>query len=838
MSFTVLKDRLRRFSLSNDDLLFTHGETDFENSVWDEASYHVLIARLSPFSDVTESRPHLFLYDELRSIIPSCYIDFAFAPKQYDIPILEMQNLPFWYGIASGRSAHEFDCILISNSCTIELVNLLPLLENSGIPARKSARKNNTYPYILLGGSNALAAGSLLELSDDIFTDSVPDGFFFGEGEHIAGQLVYDILKIQKSKPEIASTEKEQKYFELVKKHAGYYHAGYAGTVKQNINHKPFSVPMHYPLLASPTSDTVRLEISAGCPYFCNFCFEGFERKPYREIPLSTLLEAAKKLKALSGASTIEISSYNFNAHSDIVNLIQELNHFYSRVHAMSQRVDILAEHPELIDYEFAADKRSFTLGIEGISERMRAYYNKELGFPEIHKVIKKLFDNKAREIKLFYILSGFENDDDFTIFKKELAEIKALSITNSYKPAILISTGYLVRMPGTPLAYEELMLDEDHLKNLAERLQSITREIGFDFRAPHYFDEYAVTQILALAPHNILDLLIAFSKQTVYYDGTLSKKAYSILKDWTAATNYLTETFLKAKDVSYKFPFYFVERPVSAPFVYKRYLNAKIFKEEKTCFSTNRSKSNCKSCNACSDENEKQSIVNHDLKLPGSKNKDTVISYLKMKHKPLNIHMVYSIPQAYAYAPQAYIEALVIKQILTTYPELATILLSASDALLKVFETEKRILHPYGKSIITFNFIKEPSIDLSTLMKLPGPIHFQNRRLESFSIPSFTVTLHAERDEQVSIENIFSNFLQKEVIPFTLQRKNNMTQFLISEKGKKKKNILDANFIVNNSQCVLTVTCGSKLDFSTMISLLRKQNISVQFFIDWDAGL
>ena len=99
------------------------------------------------------------------------------------------------------------------------------------------------------------------------------------------------------------------------------------------------------------------------------------------------------------------------------MNLIEQINYFYNRVNAMSQRVDILAENPEYIDFKFAADKRSFTLGIEGISERMRVYYNKELHFPEIIKVIKKLFENKAREIKLFYILSGFENDDDFANF-------------------------------------------------------------------------------------------------------------------------------------------------------------------------------------------------------------------------------------------------------------------------------------------------------------------------------------------------------------------------------------------------------------------------------------
>lgn len=137
----------------------------------------------------------------------------------------------------------------------------------------------------------------MLELHENTFSDAVPDGFFFGEGEHITGQLVYDILKIQKSKPEISAVDKEKKYFALVKKYSGYYPFGYDGTIKQNINHNQLIEPEYYPIFASHESNTVRMEISAGCPYFCNFCFEGFERKPYRIIPLHALIEQVKKTK-------------------------------------------------------------------------------------------------------------------------------------------------------------------------------------------------------------------------------------------------------------------------------------------------------------------------------------------------------------------------------------------------------------------------------------------------------------------------------------------------------------------------------------------------------------
>ena len=76
------------------------------------------------------------------------------------------------------------------------------------------------------------------------------------------------------------------------------------------------------------------------------------------------------QLKAETGADTLEIESFNFNTHTAIAALLLALNRLFHRVNLMSQRVDILARTPGLLDLEIAADKRSYTLGIEGISER------------------------------------------------------------------------------------------------------------------------------------------------------------------------------------------------------------------------------------------------------------------------------------------------------------------------------------------------------------------------------------------------------------------------------------------------------------------------------------
>ncbi|MBI5677010.1 MAG: hypothetical protein HZC52_00645, partial [Planctomycetes bacterium] len=67
---------------------------------------------------------------------------------------------------------------------------------------------------------------------------------------------------------------------------------------------------------------TGSLQISNGCPCFCAFCAESWERKPYRERSLSKLLEALRSAKAHQGLDTINFLSFNFNTHAELYSMI------------------------------------------------------------------------------------------------------------------------------------------------------------------------------------------------------------------------------------------------------------------------------------------------------------------------------------------------------------------------------------------------------------------------------------------------------------------------------------------------------------------------------------
>ena len=181
----------------------------------------------------------------------------------------------------------------------------------------------------------------------------------------------------------------------------------------------------HYPLLNGEESDIARMQITFGCPAFCSFCFEGFDRKPYRELSLDDVWSTALALKKQMGPATLDLVSFNFNTYAAILPLLMKLSHLYDRVSFKSQRVDILAAMPGLLDAELTAGKRSYTIGVEGISRRMRAFLHKSLGNVEIDNVINRLLHLKVREIKMFYILTGHETSSDIGEFRNFLRDLK-----------------------------------------------------------------------------------------------------------------------------------------------------------------------------------------------------------------------------------------------------------------------------------------------------------------------------------------------------------------------------------------------------------------------------
>lgn len=575
---SLVSEELRR-RLSLADVLIPPARRDLGNPSWEAAKGRILILRLSSFADIEGSTSHLVLFAECRRALPEAYLDLAFFPDRRDRAAIEdfagrgpkpgrgaaegaAAAASYFYGLSSGRSPEDFDLVLLSNSFALELVNLSYLFALTGLPSRASARAaaaltGEKLPIIILGGSNAASAGALLLPGDcaEEASDALVDGIYFGEGEG-DGDARGGICDIARAGAASGSSRAER--LALLGGVAGLWLA-LSGKAASRRTLKPYPrALLSYPILNSPGASTAKLQISAGCPGYCSFCLEGWESRPYRELPLEDILRSARELKARTGASTLEIYSYNFNTHARVFELIFELARLFRRVNFMSQRLDILASSPRLVEAELAADKRSFTLGIEGISDRMRAFYRKGIALSDIDAALTLLCRPAVRELKLFYILSGTEGDADFAEFASfalALAERKRLKAPGL---RILVSAGYLVRLPFTPLQFAPLRLERGDLEAEAGRIAGACEAAGLEFRLAADFDEYYVDQLLALGGRSLGPWLEGAAARGIAYDGSLSRGAARGLELFAGGAGLLEPGFSAEKPASWRPPLAF----------------------------------------------------------------------------------------------------------------------------------------------------------------------------------------------------------------------------------------------------------------------------------------
>ncbi|MGO8692415.1 MAG: radical SAM protein [Rectinemataceae bacterium] len=640
---------------------------DLRNPSWESAVRRVLVVRLSGFRDVQTSSSHLVLFSETRRALPSAFVDFAFFPERQDRGILENRRLPWFSGLVSGHSPRDFDLVLVSNAFGLELVNLPYLFSTAHIPPRASQRGEGE-PIVILGGSNAASAGAVLFGGEGSDADSLVEGIFFGEGEGAIGELA-GILS-DRSRPRSYRLGEASRV-------EGFWRAGSGIPARRRIV-RPLPSPItDYPIFNSEEAGTARLQITAGCPGYCSFCLEGWDRRPYREADLDSLLSTARVLKARSGADTLELYSFNFNTHARIYSLIFELNRIFRRVNLMSQRLDILVRERPLLRAELAADKRSFTLGVEGISSRMRRYFRKGLDDRDLDILIERLLVPGLRELKLFYILAGIEGPADLSEFTAFAEELCAARDTRAPGLRILVSAGYLVRLPFTPLQFAPLFLDEGELRRVANSVQSSCERNGIEFRLAVDFDDYRADQLMALGGSALADWLLAVPDRNLVFEGHLSRGTSDSLAAHARTKGLFDESFTREKAKRWRPPLAFAEEESQHELLYEQYLEARAFRDRPLCIG-----GPCAGCGACVEPEDRAFLVEHRIDEPGEGFTERMGRLLSAKRNFPRVFVRVDLPPSLLGATAAYRSSWLMRRMMTAAPGTERLVFEAREIL------------------------------------------------------------------------------------------------------------------------------------------------------------
>jgi len=558
--------------------------------------FRVLITRLSTWRDTADSFTHKLLY-QIIGRIGAAYPDLAYLPPPRDVPVFDRDKVPWLLGSTSKHEGRDFSVIALSLSIVQELLNIPVMLQKSGIPLSKRERLLDPEgPLVILGGASALYTSALFD------NDPLVDGIFAGEDARIIAKL------FQTCKNGYAQKLTKETLLEELQKIPGFFMPDGKPATKV---FRAAELPPEQLLESGPVLydeeciGKTNLQISEGCACFCNFCAESFSRKPYREFSLPHLRKAAKRLKAHMGAHDLELYSFNFSMHRDFYRILREAADVFPSIGLKSQRFDSIAADPELVKFLHAVNKTSITCGIEGISPRLRRYLHKGLEEEELNKSLTVLLSSPIRELKIFLIATGLEEQDDYDEFRKLLSFIKKIEGT----PRIIFSMTILVRFPWTPLEFEDAP-DPFVCQTVLRTTERLVHAAGFEFRASSDSADYWISQILVRADDpRIAAAFWQAQNETgfVYY-----REIHRSFTD--AVRRHLERKDIKHHDLLRGFappdraakPWNALETGVSERFLIKQWASAKKYEDNGYCAGTG----------ACSDDAaRKQTLRRPDKK-------------------------------------------------------------------------------------------------------------------------------------------------------------------------------------------------------------------------------
>ncbi len=780
---------------------FPRGNPTFNNPEFEEAAMRVLIVRLSPLPNVRESVTHHFLYQEVKRALPLAYVDYAFFPNPKNIPIFTENNIPFFLGIQSLRSISDFDLVLISNSFTLELFNLPYLFLNTGLPALKSQRQGKK-PVIVMGGSNALMTQCAVSREGDSFVDAI----FFGEGEDAVGNIV-SIVHENKDLDRaviLGILEQEiQGFFDIRQ------------PMPESVSVSPPKAPQashiltDYPILNTDIENTAKLEITKGCSCFCSFCFEGHTRKPFREYAPQDILEKALEIKLKHAPAQFDFLSFNFNMHTGISRIMADLNEMAKFVNFKSQRADIIAMRPELLDIEILSGKRSYTLGVEGISDRMRRYLHKSLSEQELISALELIYAKKPRQLKLFFMITGMENESDLREFKDFVMKLKRLKSKSAPGCRTIMSFGLLVNLPFTPLQFGPV-IDPSNIKQIKGDLKRDCETNGFEFRMAQDVEEFIVSQYIALTGFECFDVISSFAKTGGYFDGE------HIIGDKSALISSLRSAsgdgLYGSKNENYVFPFEKIKGTPDKSFLYRMYNEARNFRDTGYCLE---GKGGCIGCGGCED---------HKLSaLPTVSQEDIerLKKAVERKKKPMIVKAVVTIKEAGRFLTPEAKCAFTGRAILGQMPSLVKDYLSCRQV--QNMPVSKGYGFLFGRFLYDFEFQSNPEVFPEFLKKgtIENPL-LSVSGAENMEIGNnFRITSQWTDTSMYSFQNRLQEFLLGNGIGFEIRKSNGITRFEVAAKDRKKKLLNYAALRQENGAVSLEIETGSRFSIIEMLKHL-----------------
>lgn len=798
-------------------------------ALFHQAELRFLICRLSTYRDVSVSISHP-LVAQIAQEVEGVFTDFAFLPPSKDLALMTASKIPLWIGTTTKEPPCAFDVLGISNSFVLELLNLPKLLHFSGVPLFKSERMMRPdVPLIVLGGASSAVTsvlhGPIKEqgLGNDY---GLVDAVFVGEGEYAIKQFL-EIVKKGKSsglsKTEIlhACHGKVDGFYEPDKYEHRYSDEKVLGEITPKESYVPYPVKSAtvYDLDQVRTMEACpvwyeteslgigSLQISNGCPCFCSFCAESWERKPYRERSLSMLAKGLRSAKAQQGLDTVTLFSFNFNTHTDLYPMILSFYREIVSVSLKSQRFDLLSTDRFLVEVQQVIGKTTVSCGMEGISERLRRSLHKNLTEEQIYKACEFLFERGIRELKIFLIGTGLEQPEDFGEFGKfvkRLGDLKSMSDSNV---RIIFSLTPLYYPPHTPLQFHECLTALEDKKKIRREVERICKFHNMEFRESASFEEIWLTQLLAMGDRRLTPALIrsSITDGFVYYN-TVPRQ---ILRNWR---DYLMELGLSegnyfcAKEKDNIFPWDDIDMGISKKFLWEEYGRSTHFTEREYCLGRPKVEAQCLGCGACPSAAHIRKLTQHTISQPFLM--DEIRRIADDKRNKIILRVVVEIEPTMRLVAKRFIGVAIARALMLAMPEVVPYYQSLSAHLRDFGEEMVTADFAYGINVYHLAFLLNDKVkDLLNNESLSLRLSSVQEHCRGFRIKEFVLSPGNMPDVQYVlyrmsfsreftapfIQQKLGEYLHANYVKHTLLKRDDQTIFRVDTRHKKNAVVLYA---------------------------------------------
>jgi len=404
----------------------------------------------------------------------------VFAPWPDFEKVLRDNSIPL-FSLESRKALKDFDIVGFSLAYELCYTNVINMLDQGGIPIKSSDRSDGD-PIVIAGGTCCYNPEPMADFID---------AFVIGDGEDVINEIIDVYSSVKSGDGALRSEDRPLRAGaysrkELLRKLAAiegvYVPSLYKVEYNEDKTIKSFApsdpgIPekikkrsvkslddAYYPAKQivpniEVVHDRITIEIMRGCKHACSFCAASATYRPCRERSKAKILELARRAYDDTGYDEISLLSLSSGDHSEIVDIVKELNGEFRgksvSVSMPSLRVeDILKHLPTLIG---EVKKSGLTFAPEAGSTRLRAAINKKIDIDKLFDAVRESFRMGWRRVKLYFMIGlPSENDEDIAEIVSLVNNISGLRRAIDSRPAnVAVSVNAFIPKPHTPFERE-----------------------------------------------------------------------------------------------------------------------------------------------------------------------------------------------------------------------------------------------------------------------------------------------------------------------------------------------------------------------------------------------